>query len=89
MSIRFEFECWQPFDYVEVIAHDDGSGVLIIDLATDEEIEFKDLADSDQSRIRALINDWILHHQTMEGLHPANEAFGAQYVNDLNKDMNK
>lgn len=92
-EIRFEFECWEPFGDVEVIAGHDGSGILVIDKMTGDEIEFERLRASDQSRIKGLVKEWVDHYKAMDsGLHdphPSNDHFGPAYVDSLNKDMGK
>lgn len=87
-EISFEFECFEPFDLVNVLANEDGSGILIIDKTTDSEIEFKDLRDSDRDRIKAKVREWVDHNKAMRDRgepHPADEAFGKPYTDWLNK----
>lgn len=84
-EIRFNFECWDR--WVEVLANEDGTGILIIDKKTDDEIDFNSLLDSDKSRIKAWVDEWADHYKYMNKLepHPCNDHFGPAYIDSINK----
>jgi hypothetical protein len=64
-EIRFEYLCPFPYKMVEVIANGDGTGVLVIDLKTDEEVDLLILPPRDQRGILAMVKDWANHYDVM------------------------
>lgn len=89
-EIRFNYKCCFIFHEVEVIANSDGSGLLVINKATDEEIDQALLSPLDLDNIRSGVLDWAIHYEEMRTApHPALDHFGKSYVDGLNKDMNK
>lgn len=89
-EIRFNYKCVSVFPEVEVIANGDGSGLLIINKATDEEIDSSYLDTLDLQNIKSQVADWALHYGVMaQDSHPAQDHFGKSYVDGLNRDMNK
>ncbi len=76
-EIRFTHECWLPYPTVEIITQPNGSGMLVIDTESDDEIEFFSLPRTERKAILDKVADWILHYRIMEH-HPA--AFEANYA---------
>lgn len=60
-EIRFKFECCLPFGFVEVIATPEGSGILIIDEKSSDEISFEALDLHDREKIE----DWVSYYKDM------------------------
>lgn len=89
-EIRFRHICHLPHKNVEVLANGDGTGVIVIDKLTDDEIDLESLSSRDQSKILTQVHDWVMHYIVMKGEpHPANDQFGRNYVRGLNQDMGK
>jgi len=87
--ISFEYECWDPVGLVEVICENDGTGAILIQKKNDNEIPFERVRTSDRSRIQALIVDWANHYEFMDKQRPENDAFGPNYVRELNNETNR
>jgi hypothetical protein len=90
--ISFEYECWDPYGDIDVVAEDDGTGLLIFVHDTNIPIDLSELRASDQSRVKALLKEWVDHYRDMDERppsHPANDAFGPAYIRGLNQDMGK
>lgn len=91
--ISFEHECWAPIGHVTVLADEFGKHLKIVQRETGTTMKPERLRDSDWSRIKSKLDDWVTHYANLRikapEPHPADDAFGKEYVDGLNRDMGK
>lgn len=88
-DIKFNYTCDFPFEEVEVFASGNGSGIIIVNCLTDDEVELSDLSFGDQIEIKCQVNDWASHYAVMsksDAFHPDDNA---GYARSLNQEMGK
>lgn len=83
--LTFKYECSLPLGFVEVIATPEGTGIIIIDEMTQDEISFDVLSKHDQLSI----TDWVNYYRDMrrmdlENREVWNELHEKSYVDWVN-----
>lgn len=82
-EFSFQFECTDSFRTIDV--HVDENGAVSIS----QSLSITDFCKEDQYEIRSKVMEYIEHHMEMEAAmdepHPADEAFGTEYIDWLNK----
>lgn len=60
-EIRFDFN-----ENTEIIANGDGTGILLINKQSDDEMDWGLFSSSDQDLIKEKVREWVDHYQVME-----------------------
>lgn len=91
-EVHFEYELAYPciglqgpINYVDVLASEDGTGILLIDFYTDEELNPNVISTHDLLKIKELVKDHANHLKYLKeqpDVHPGEDK---NYVNWLNK----
>ena len=88
-EIEFDYFLFPDMN-ITVLANSNGTGILVLDKHTDSEIEWDSISEINQGLIKLQVMDWVSHYAVMRNEpHPADDAFGVDYVRGLNSDMGR
>lgn len=73
-GIQFYYKCDMPPLEAEVFANPDGSGILVVDRITDNEMKLEALSPDDQSIIKDKVKDWLIHYENLRKDYPFSDA---------------